>query len=504
MTEKRTELQLTDQFWRLNNLYWITDKRGKEVKFKMNPEQLDYFNKLHTRNLILKSRQIGFTTAQLIIQLDAAIFSGAKCALIAHTEKVAKRLFREKVLFAYKRLPKQILDAMPADNSSSGELVFKNGGSIYLDVSFRGGTLTWLHISEFSAICAKYPEKAREIVTGAFEAVGTDCIITIESTAHGRQGYFYEYAKQAELMALSRKKLTQLDWKFFFYAWWRNPDYSLDVSDDGVVLPERLHDYFNSLENKHNIKLSWSQKVWYFKKEQDLHEDMKREYPSTSAEAFEQSTEGAYYDRQFKAIYEENRICAVPHDPSVSVHTIWDIGTNDMNFLWFVQKVEQRWHIIDCYANDGEGLQFYMSVLEDKRKELGYTYGTHIGPHDLEVREWGNDAKSRWQTAYDLGLVFEVADKLSVADGINAVRSILPLCWFDDAKTFEGYNALQAYRKEWDDKHGVWKKTPCHDENSHPADAFRYFAVSLRKLEEGYTGRPQAQPVRPVQLVGWT
>ncbi|ENK7119116.1 terminase, partial [Enterobacter hormaechei] len=96
---------LADKDWRLNNLYWITDKEGKPTRFRMTPEQREYFEGIHTRNIILKARQLGFTTEVCIIQLDAALFESAKCALIAHTLNDAKRLFREKVKYAYDKLP---------------------------------------------------------------------------------------------------------------------------------------------------------------------------------------------------------------------------------------------------------------------------------------------------------------------------------------------------------------------------------------------------------------
>ncbi len=99
---------LADRDWRLNNLYWITDKEGKPTRFRMTPEQREYSRGIHTRNIILKARQLGFTTEVCIIQLDAALFESAKCALIAHTLNDAKRLFREKVKYAYDKLPAEI------------------------------------------------------------------------------------------------------------------------------------------------------------------------------------------------------------------------------------------------------------------------------------------------------------------------------------------------------------------------------------------------------------
>lgn len=474
--------RLKDKFWRLNNLYWITDKQGKPVRFKMTPEQLAYFEGMHTRNIILKARQLGFTTLVCIVQLDAALFESAKCALIAHTLNDAKRLFREKIKYAYDRLPAAIRAANPASNDAAGELVFKKGGSLYVSTSFRGGTLRYLHVSEFGKICAKYPDKAREIVTGAFEAVSADCFTTIESTAEGRAGYFFDYCQSAEKAALSGASISQLDWKFFFFSWWMNPQYAIDPVER---LPARLVKYFAELEGKHRIKLNARQKAWYFAKEKTLGDDMKREYPSTPAEAFAQSVEGAYYARQFAALYASHRIGEIPDNSHLPVYTFWDIGVSDSTTIWFVRLVGDEIHVIDYYENSGEGLRHYLKVLKDR----GYTYAEHWAPHDIDNREFGSDGKTRRQLAregYEIdgqkySITFNVVPKTSIADGIETVREILPRCVFDSAACEEGLAHLEAYRKEWDAKRGCWKDHPLHDFASHAADGFRYLAVALSR-----------------------
>ena len=474
---------LRDKRWRLNNLYFITDKAGKKVRFRMTDEQIEYFDGLHTRNIILKARQLGFTTECCIIQLDAALFESAKCALIAHTLNDAKRLFREKVKYAYDNLPVEIRKANPARNDASGELVFSKGGSIYVSTSFRGGTLRYLHVSEFGKICAKFPHKAREIVTGAFEAVATDCFVTIESTAEGRAGYFFEYSQSAEKQQASGTPLGLLDWKFFFFAWWKNKEYRLDPT--GVVIPQRLTDYFDELAAKHGIITNDGQRAWYAAKEKSLGDDMKREYPSLPVEAFQQSVEGAYYAKQFAKLYASKRIGVVPDNSHQPVMTFWDIGVGDSTAIWFVRQVGTEYHVIDYYENSGEGLRHYMKVLKDK----GYTYSEHWGPHDIENREFGSDAKSRKDIAKEgyvidgerYSIRFQVVPRTGVDTGIEAAREILPLCVFDESKCEEGIGHLENYKKEWDDNRGCWKDKPLHDQTSHGSDAFRYFAVAKTK-----------------------
>lgn len=470
---------LKDPLYRLNNLYYITDKTGKKVKFNMTAEQLAYWQNEHNRNIILKARQLGFTTQVCIIQLDKALFESDKCALIAHTLHDAKRLFREKVKFAYDNLPKAIRLANPIKIETKEELVFENGGSITVSTSFRGGTLQRLHISEFGKICAKYPDKAREIVTGAFEAVPLNGKITLESTAEGRQGYFFDYCQQAENDHLAKKDLTAQDWRFFFFSWWQNPDYQMPSQP----IPERLAVYFDGLHAKHGIVLSDEQKSWYYSKEKTLGDDMKREYPSLPAEAFEQSVEGAYYAKQFTFLYANNRIGALPDNSHLPVSTFWDLGVSDSTTIWFVRQVGDEYHIIDYYENSGEGLNHYFKVLKDK----GYRYDKHIAPHDIDNRSLGADnAKSLRELARDGYVIdgerysvrFEVLARTNNVNGdIEQVRTILKQCCFDEVKCEQGIKALESYRKEWNDKLGIWRDKPLHDWTSHGADAFRYFAV---------------------------
>lgn len=480
---------LKDPLYRLNNLYYITDKTGKKVKFNMTAEQLEYWQNEHNRNIILKARQLGFTTQVCIIQLDKALFESDKCALIAHTLHDAKRLFREKVKFAYDNLPKAIRLANPIKIETKDELVFDNGGSITVSTSFRGGTLQRLHVSEFGKICAKYPDKAREIVTGAFEAVPIDGIATLESTAEGRQGYFFEYCQQAEKDHLSNKALTAQDWRFFFFSWWQNPEYQMPKQP----ICERLTAYFDGLQAKHGITLSDNQKSWYASKERTLGDDMKREYPSIPSEAFAQSIEGAYYAKQFTWLYANGRIIDnLPDNSHLPVSTYWDLGVSDSTAIWFVRKVGDEYHIIDYYENSGEGLNHYFKVLKDK----GYNYDKHIAPHDIDNRSLGaNNAKSLRELARDGYMIdgdnysvrFEVLPRThNVNSDIEQVRQLLKQCCFDAVKCQEGIKALESYRKAWDDKNGVWRDKPLHDWTSHASDAFRYFAVYQNRVQYAY------------------
>lgn len=184
---------------------------------------------------------------------------------------------------------------------------------------------------------------------------------------------------------------------------------------------------------------------------------------------------GAYYGRELETAADEGRIGEYPHDPGLEVHTAWDLGISDHTVIWFYQVAGGSIRVIDYYAAHSEPLEHYAGVLKGKP----YLYGRHFLPHDVEVREL-TTARTRLDTLRGLGLsnITVVPSKPgALADGINAVRRILPRCFFDKAKCDEGLKALRQYRRQWDEDRKVFMDRPEHDWCSHPADAFRMFAV---------------------------
>jgi len=489
---------MTYKWFRLNTLYFIKDKNGKKVLFEPNQEQEEYYVNTHGRDIILKARQLGFTTFAMISALDDCLFTpdfSAGC--IAHNLEDAKSIFRDKIRYAYRNITddqRQLLNEIgyhlpePVNDKDNG-YVFDNGSSIKVSVSYRGGTLQSLHVSEFGKICRKFPDKAKEIVTGAFEAVGIGNQITIESTAEGRDGYFYEYCSEAKKLQDMGAELSPLDFNFHFFAWWLRAEYRID----GGRYSNQLEDYFSELEGKHGIKLDDAQKSWYSAKWKVLGDDMKREYPSTPEEAFAQSIEGAYYAKQFAKIYADGRICESMNNDA-PVNTAWDIGVGDSTSIWFYQCVGNEIHLVDYYENSGEGMEHYFRVL----KEKGYSYKYHYAPHDIENREFGLGAKSRKEIAMEgfeidgqvYRVNFQVVPRKSIDSGIQDVRQMLDRCVFDRDKCEQGIKLLETYRKQWNEKLGCWHDKPLHDYTSHCADAFRYLAA----VEQG-TNKP-AKSVR--------
>lgn len=430
-------------------------------------------------NVILKARQMGVTTFFCILYLDDTIFNGKDSGLIAHTLDDAKKIFDTKIRYAWDNMPKTIREQFKVNTDNVRELKFTRGNivsSIYVGTTLRSGTVQRLHISELGTLDQKYPAKSEEIKSGALNTVQSGQIITIESTAKGPVGVFSDICQQAIVAKRMGRELSSLDWRFFFFPWWMNPEYRLKGN---FAIPKETQEYFEKLKQKDGINLDEEQKNWYYKKKQTQRESMRSEYPSNPEEAFYVSLEGAYYERQMNKAMEDGRIRSVPWSPLLPVDTWWDLGTNkmrkDATSIIFTQDIGLEIHVIDFYGNSGEGLAHYLKTL----KERPYNYGKHYAPHDIEVTELGT-GKTRREMAQSLGLTFDLVPNIPFSDGIEAGRMIFNNCWFDEEKTDSLVKALISYRKEWDDKLGKFKDSPLKDWASDPADAFRMLAVGHR------------------------
>jgi hypothetical protein len=202
-------------------------------------------------------------------------------------------------------------------------------------------------------------------------------------------------------------------------------------------------------------------------------------------------TEGFIYGKEMAQADAEDRVGDVPWDPGHPVHTAWDLGIGASTAIWFLQRPQfgmGGWRAIDYYEASGAGLSHYVKVLREKP----YTYGQHVAPHDIEVSELGS-GQTRRQTAAQLGIVFDVAPRLPVDEGIDAVRRLLPQCWFDRVKCQRGLEALRAYRRTWNEATRMFSERPLHDWSSHGCDALRTFATGFQEVPLG--------PPAPIQVI---
>lgn len=199
--------------------------------------------------------------------------------------------------------------------------------------------------------------------------------------------------------------------------------------------------------------------------------------------------EGAVYADELRAASTQGRICKVPYDPTVGVHTVWDLGWSDSTAIWFIQRVGFETHCIDYLEDSRKNLDYYL--LECQRK--GYIYDTFWLPHDAKPKTLGT-GKSIFDLVRAKGFKARLVPKLSKVDGINAARTLFANVYFDEERCADGVQALRHYRYELieDPVKKIFTREPVHDWTSHAADAFRYAAIAVRQ-PKGSGGQVQAR-----------
>ena len=457
---------LADPYWRVFSgcLYKIMikgdDDDDKDVfvmRFKPNQAQEKFVKRMWHRNIILKARQLGFTTLVAVLWLDHALFnSDQRCGIIAQDLEKSKSIFRDKVKFAYDNLPEQLKSRFQLAKDSADELLFKhNNSSVKVGVSLRSGTYHRLHISEFGKICAQFPQKAEEVMTGSIPTVPSNGVLVIESTAEGRQGDFFNICQTAQANFAQRKQLTKRDYRFHFYAWWQEPHYRMESGK--VPISRERHEYFDEVEMivkrdmGIDLRLDPDQRAWYvatqeadFKGREDR---MWQEYPSFPDEAFKVSVDGNYYAKDMVLLRRRGGICRVP-ELDLPVNTFWDIGNSDGCAIWFHQESNGQDRFINYYEAHAQTLRHYVAHL----KSLGYVFGTHFLPHDAEHERLSDTNKSTRQMLEDLmpNENFVVIPRISsLMTGIQQTRAAMKNYFFDEVNCKHGIDRIDGYKKRF-------------------------------------------------------
>lgn len=196
--------------------------------------------------------------------------------------------------------------------------------------------------------------------------------------------------------------------------------------------------------------------------------------------SFNAAVEGSYYGKIINDLERDSHITDFPRDDLCRSFTAWDIGMGDSTAIWVAQLAGKEIRLLDFVENHGQGLDWYVNWL----RENDYEGFSHILPHDVQVRELGT-GKSRKEVLEEAGLSITVAPRLPVADGIQAVRRLLPRCWFHP-RVKQGLDALRNYRREHDERRQIFYEKPLHDWSSHASDAFRYLAIGLDERDSSW------------------
>lgn len=211
-------------------------------------------------------------------------------------------------------------------------------------------------------------------------------------------------------------------------------------------------------------------------------EEMRRQMTSNQFSremlcSFDAPVEGSYFGDLMVELQAKGQICKVPYDNQAGVVTAWDLGMHDQTSIWFVQRIGREIHVIDFLADSGKGFDYYAKQLQLR----GYAYVGHLFPHDVKARELGT-GRARFEILEQAGIEVTIAPDHRVEDGIAAVRSLLPMCWFDEARTEAGRTALKSYQAAPAPALGTMHARPLHNWASHAADSFRYLAMGLDRV----------------------
>lgn len=201
--------------------------------------------------------------------------------------------------------------------------------------------------------------------------------------------------------------------------------------------------------------------------------------------SFERGIEGSFFGRHLDKLRLSGQIGHVPWNPGLLCYTSWDIGVNDPTTIVFFQVANNTnvVSIIDCYSNNGLGLDHYAKVIQDKP----YRYGAHYAPHDIKVREVGNQAITRFHMAERLGINFICLDQMPLLDSIEKVWMDFSKFWIDEIKCKSLIDALENYRKEWNEVEQRYNPKPVKSWANHYSDAVRYMCQALPELGPSLT-----------------
>lgn len=193
--------------------------------------------------------------------------------------------------------------------------------------------------------------------------------------------------------------------------------------------------------------------------------------------SFDAAVLGSYWGAELALAEREGRIGDHPVDPSLPVHTAWDLGVGTHLPIWFWQAAGGRIRVVDYYQSQDGSIETAAAAIVSK----GYQRGHDYVPHDAKARDIGT-GRTRVETMIRAGLRPRLVADHSVDDGINAARLTIGRTYFHEPACKDGIEALKAYRRNWDEKLRTLSDRPVHDWASHPADAYRYLSMAWREM----------------------
>lgn len=190
-----------------------------------------------------------------------------------------------------------------------------------------------------------------------------------------------------------------------------------------------------------------------------------------------QVLEGAIYAKEIKKILKEERRKRVAYNPNKPVLTYWDLGHSDKTAIWFMQYNGMEYNFIHYYENRLQKMGHYIEYLQERK----YLYTVHNIPHDGDAETLSNITPRKQLAEAFPNAKIRVIDRPSKKIvGINAVRTGLDLCQFDEDETSDGWTCICNYAYKVNES-GQFSKEPDHDTAwSHGADALQTWGLSIK------------------------
>ncbi len=466
-TDDELEELLKDPLVRICNLYFIRNAEAQEVQFMPNWAQCVVLQAIYVdkvqRIAIPKARQLGISTLCAVIALDRTLFATNTTASIVDKTQPDAQNKLKMVRYAYERLPHDLQDAVREDNNNA--LTWESDSGIYAGKNARGATNNFLHISEFGIIAFNDPARADEIETGAIpSASGQSAVIVMESTHKGgKGGAWYDMVTKA--LEVAPEHRTALDYSVIFFPWYLEPRYTL-AGDHTQITPD-IRKYLQDLQATVGCNLTHGQRLWYFKKRQELGRKIYSEYPSTIEECWLAPFPGAIYAPQMDKARGDGRISdGVLHYEQLPVYTCWDIGAAVNTKVWFFQVVADSINWLECLTGGDDCA--HAGEWVKRLKDRSYTYGGHFLPHDAETDYRGQLIRA--------GLKHTVCLPRSSNewDNINEALGNFSRCKFNKDGCELGIDSLDAFRSKEETDGQTVRNIPVHDWASHASTAFGY------------------------------
>ncbi len=489
---------ITDPLWRLRWIYSIMDREGRLVPFVPTEEQVEVIAAIHLRGwrrvLIPKARQLGMSTVLVLIALDMTVFQeGITAALVDKRGEDAERKMREKAVVAWDTMPDSFRTPYTLEEKTATRLGVRlhEGEAVSryeVGTSFRGGTLQFLHVSEWGWIQANDPARSKEILAGTLPAAEKGIIVVETTWEGGRAGDVWPFVEEA--LSTPPEQAGPETWRLLFFPWWCCQEYA--TAHGHVDEPTRA--YLEAKERDVGRRFTPEQGRWYAGVRRRLKRLVRQEYPTTLDECWHAPIAGSIYGEEIDRLRAMGRVGrAFEFVRDRPLFTSWDLGMSDYTSIWLLQPhgTELLW--LDWHEAEGEPASHYAGVIQ--KWENRYKPVTrHFLPHDADRREIGSGL-SYLDTLGKLAIanVTVVPQTSDVWWGIGELRELLARSTFharcgerrrtlEGAERMSGLECLEAYRRQTEaGPSGTLREAPVHDHASHSADAARTFAEAMAR-----------------------